>query len=184
MSKRADQIRLHLDASPHISVGTMNKQIYMVVLKAVKRIDGRIDPFSKEKFLFRSSSLILLFPYYRPNQSGSILLFRISLMILASYLVFNLSEVFMFHKIVKNERSVVRFPMKPKCVKENYLKGAIWEFQVHKKRHSFHFFFWEIQRIRHIRISISSRLFLGLKCEIIPSDKTMSSDVICVISIF
>lgn len=140
MSKRGDQIRLHLDTSPHISVGTMNKQIYMVVLKAVKRIDGRIDPFSKENFLSRSSSLILLFPYYRPNQSGSILLFRISLMILASYLVFNLNEVFMFHKIVKNERSVVRFPMKPKCVKENHLKGAIWEFQVHKKRHSFHFF--------------------------------------------
>ena len=48
----------------------------------------------------------------------------------------------------------------------------------------FSFFFWEIQFIRHIRISISSRLFLGLKYEIIPSDKTMSSDVICVISIF
>lgn len=53
-----------------------------------------------------------------------------------------------------------------------------------QKEAQFSFFFWEIQRIRHIRISISSRLFLGLKCEIIQSDKTMSSDVICVISIF
>ena len=50
--------------------------------------------------------------------------------ILASLLAFNLifQVSYMLHKTVKNELSIARFPIKPKCVKENYFKGAIWEF--------------------------------------------------------
>ena len=50
------------------------------------------------------------------------------MMILASFLVLNLilQVSYMLHKTVKNERSVVLFPIQPKCVKEKKIKGGIW----------------------------------------------------------